>query len=126
MLSYSFDRFYVVNKFELPKVEDLRLTMTSYDSTCQYLEKAKSIQSYPTHYIRDMKNYCVKIAPYVDYNKKEIDYYNQMAYEIMPNEMALILPTFPKQESQKRGITTSLITGFICLAYEGMSSFLHY
>ena len=26
MLSHSFDRFYVVTKFELPKVEDLKLT----------------------------------------------------------------------------------------------------
>ena len=34
MLSHSFDRFYVVTKFELPKVEDLKITMISYDSTC--------------------------------------------------------------------------------------------
>ena len=47
MLSHSFDRFFVVTKFELPKLKDLKLTMLSYDSTCQYLEKAKSIQSYP-------------------------------------------------------------------------------
>ena len=59
MLSHSFDRCYVVTKFELPKVEDLKLTMISYDSTCQYLQKAKSIQSYPTQYIRDMKKYCI-------------------------------------------------------------------
>ena len=31
-LSHSFDRFYVVTKFELPKVEDLKLTTISYDS----------------------------------------------------------------------------------------------
>ena len=48
-----------------------------------------------------MKNYCVKIAPYVDHNQKQIDYYNGTAYEIITNELALILPTFPKQ---KRGI----------------------
>ena len=30
------------------------------------------------------------------------------------------------QERQKRGIITSLITGFIGLAYEGISSFPHY
>ena len=40
--------------------------------------------------------------------------------------MALILPTISKQERQKGGIITSLITGFIGLAYEGISSFLHY
>ena len=36
------------------------------------------------------------------------------------------MPTISKQERQKRGIITSLITGFIGLAYEGISSFLHY
>ena len=90
--------------------------MISYDSTCQYLETAKSIQSYPTQYIRDMKGYCIKIAPYVDCYQKQTDYYNQMAYEIITNDLALILPTFPKQERQKRGIITSLITGCIGLA----------
>ena len=40
--------------------------------------------------------------------------------------MALILPTFTKQERQKKGIFTSIITGFIGLAYEGISSFPHY
>ena len=37
-LSHSFDRFYVVTKFELPKVEDLKLTTIAYDSNCQYLD----------------------------------------------------------------------------------------
>ena len=73
-----------------------------------------------------MKNYCIKIAPYVDYYKKQYDYYNWTAYEIKTNDLALILPTFPKQERQKRGIITSFITGFISLAYEGISSFLYY
>ena len=41
--------------------------------------------------------------------------------------LALILSTFSqKQERQRKGIATSLITGFINLAHEGISSFLHY
>ena len=44
MLSHSFDKFYVVTKFELPKVEALMLTMISYDSTSQYLEKSKEFR----------------------------------------------------------------------------------
>ena len=39
MLSDSFDRFYVVAKFELPKVEDLRFTTVEYDSRCSYLAR---------------------------------------------------------------------------------------
>ena len=106
-------RCYVVTKFELSKVEDLKLTTISYDSNCPYLEDAMNLKDYLTQLIRDMKNYCVKIAPYVDYYQKQIDYYNWTAYEIITNELALILPTFPKQKRQKRGIITSLITGLL-------------
>ena len=55
-----------------------------------------NLKDYPTKLIKDIKNYCVKIAPYVDYYKKQIDYYNQTAYAIITNELALILPTFSK------------------------------
>ena len=44
----------------------------------------------------------------------------------MTNAIALMLPTFNKNERQKRGIITSLIMGFVGLAYEGISSFLHH
>ena len=44
---------------------------------------------------------------------KQIAYYNQTATDILTNELALILPTFPTQNRQKRGIITSLKTGFI-------------
>ena len=37
MLSHSFDRFYVVTKFELPNVENLKLTAINFDPTCSYL-----------------------------------------------------------------------------------------
>ena len=37
MLSHSFDRLYVVTKFELPKIKDLRLTTFSLDLTCKHL-----------------------------------------------------------------------------------------
>ena len=36
-LSYSFDRFYVVTKFELPKVQDLQFTIIPYDKGCNHL-----------------------------------------------------------------------------------------
>ena len=113
-----------MTKFELPKVEDLKLTTISRDSDCQYLDNARNLKDYLTELIQEMKNYCVKIAPYID-NYKKKHYYNQTAYKIITNELALILPTFPKQERQKRGIGQSLLTGFISMAYEGISSFLH-
>ena len=73
-----------------------------------------------------MKIYCAEIVPHIAIYKKQIDYYNQTAHEIITNELALLLPTVSKKERQKRCIITSLIPGFIGLAYEGMSSFPHY
>ena len=98
----------------------------SYDSAYKYLYGAKSRKDYPIELIKEMKIYCAKIVPHIAFYKKQIDYYNWTAYEIITNELALILPKISKQERQKRGIITSLITGFIGLAYEGISTFLHY
>ena len=33
-LSYSFDRFYIVTKFELPKTKDLKLAIFAFDFEC--------------------------------------------------------------------------------------------
>ena len=122
-ISHSFDRFYVVTKFELPKVENLQFDDIPYDAECAHLDNHKPGQILGI--IKYIKCYCVKIAPQIDYYRKQIGYYNQTATDILTNESALILPTFSKQNRQKRGIITSLITGFIGLAYEGISSFLH-
>ena len=86
----------------------------------------KTKGNYPLGLINEVKEYCIKIALHMAPYKKQEDYYNCTAYEILANELALILSTFSKQERQKRGIITSLITGFIGLAYDGIPSFLHY
>ena len=126
MISHSFDRFYVITKFELPRVQDTQFTAIPYDKNCEHLEDAKSKEGLSLGLIREIKTYCIKIALYIKYYKKQIEYYNQTATDIMTNEIALMLPTFNKNERQKRGIITSLITGFVGLAYEGISSFLHH
>ena len=38
MLSHSFDRFYVVTKFMLPSLRDLKFSDINYDDTCAYLD----------------------------------------------------------------------------------------
>ena len=58
MLSHSFDRFYVIAKFELPKVEDLKLMTVDFHSRCSYL------RSNDSYYTKLMK-YCLKIVPYM-------------------------------------------------------------
>ena len=123
-VSHSFDRIYIVTKFELPKVEDLKFDDIPYDAECAHLDDPKPGQIHGI--LRDIKCYCVQIAPQIEYYKKQIAYYNQTAADILANELAFILPTFPTQNRQKRGIITSLITGFIGLAYKGISIFLHH
>ena len=113
-----------MTKFELPKVENLQFDDISYDAECANLDDSKPGQILGI--IRDIKHYCVKIAPHMEYYSKQIAYYNQTAADILTNELALILLTFSTQNRQKRGIITSLITGFIGLAYDGISSFLHH
>ena len=38
MLAHSFDRFYVVTKFILPSLGDLKFSDLNYDNTCAYLD----------------------------------------------------------------------------------------
>ena len=67
-VSHSFDRFYVVTKFELPKVENLKFEDIPYDAVCTHLDDPKPGQSLGI--IKDIKCYCVKIAPHIDYYRK--------------------------------------------------------
>ena len=71
--------------------------------------------------------HCRRIAPYVKFYKQQIDYYNWTAYNILQNEIGLILPNFNNRK--KRFLTTILgtkATKVIGLTFEGISSFLHH
>ena len=37
MLAHSFDRFYVITKFILPTLDDLKLSPIRYDKDCRYM-----------------------------------------------------------------------------------------
>ena len=67
MLSHSFDRFYVVTKFELPKVEDQKLMTIDFDSKYSYLSKNDT-------YHKKLIKYCLNIITYVEFYKEQIDY----------------------------------------------------
>ena len=71
--------------------------------------------------------HCRRIAPYVKFYEQQINYYNQTAYNLLQNEIGLILPNFNSRK--KRFLTTILGTiasKVIGLAFEGISSFLHH
>ena len=58
MISHTFDRFYVITTFELPKVQDLQFTTITYDKNCEHLEDAKSKEGLPLDLIKEIKTYC--------------------------------------------------------------------
>ena len=60
MLSHSFDRFYIVTEFELPKMKDLKLATFGLDFEYSY---ANHMTTSNTNYVK-LLNYCMKIAPY--------------------------------------------------------------
>ena len=80
MLTHSFGRFYVVAKYEIPKMEHLQFTTFTFDLICNHLNISKSpLFRYVKH--------CRKIAPYVKFYKQQIDYYNQTVYELLQSEI---------------------------------------
>ena len=56
----------------------------------------------------------------------QIKAHNRTAHHILKNEVDLIFPKFYEGQKSKRGIFSVIISGFIGLAFEGISSFLHH
>ena len=68
---------------------------------------------------------CRKIVPFAHYYKEQISSCNHIEHSTLMNEISLILSNLPKDRKEKRSIIALLVTGFMDLAYEGISSFLH-
>ena len=127
MPSHSFDRFYIVTRFELPKKQDLGFATFKFDFECSY---ANHTTTSTANYAK-LLNYCMKIALYAQLYQRQIQYYNQTAYDTLANDIGKILPKFPTDKRQKHGailasILGSVTSSVIGLAYEGISSFLHH
>ena len=134
MLSHSFDSFYVVTKIEIPKVSHLNLTLFQFDYNCSHVvntEKGTNFKIPST--IKKMFNvYCKNIIPYMYLYKHQVEYYEKTVYNILEKDIGLILPRFENiemkvnQKHLKRQIISALISGFIGLAFEGISRFLQH
>ena len=127
MLSHSFDKFYIVTKFELPKTKDLKLATFGFNFEFSY---ANHTSTSTIDYARLM-NYCMKITLYAQLYQRQIQYYNKTAYNTLANDIGKILPKFPTDKRQKLGAIQTTILGSVAskvigLAYEGISSFLHH
>ena len=115
--------FYLVTKFILLFIKDLKFPELNYDGTCAYLAEKNGCTGEDKKYILDLLAYCKNIKPYVDYYKQQIKSYNDTVHHILKNEIDLILTQLPT--NQRQGIITALVSGFRGLAYKDISSFLH-
>ena len=124
MLAHPFDQFYVVTKFILPSIGTLNFSILNYDNTCAYLDNKNMHNTESKKHMLDLMTFYKNIEPFVLYYKRLTKSYNNTAHNILENEINLILPQMPRK--QKHGIITTLVSSFIGLAYEGISSFLHH
>ena len=58
--------------------------------------------------------------------KMQISAHNLTAQKMLKNEVNVILLKFHKERRNKRGIFGAIISGFLGLTFEGISSFLHH
>ena len=124
MLAHSFDRLYMVTKFILPSIGDLKFSTLNYDNTCAYLDNRNMNNSESKKHMLDLMMFCKQIEPFVLYYQRMITLYNNTAHNILDREISLMLPQI--QKKQNCGIITTLVSSFIGSAYEGISSFLHH
>ena len=105
----------------LPSVEDIKFYKLNFDHSCTYMNKEYAPNTDSRKYVTELKTYCNNIKPFVSHYTNLIKSYNTTVYNILENE---IKPLLPQLSRQKCGIFTTLVSGFIGLAYEGISSFL--
>ena len=111
MLSHSFDRFYVVTKFMLPMIGDLKFSKLDFDYTCAYMENKYAQNTESRRYMLELKAFCNKVKPFVTYYNKMINSYNKTTHNILEKEIKLLLPQVNRK--QKCGIITTLASSFI-------------
>ena len=60
------DRFYVVTKFMLPRIGDLKFSKLDFDDTCVYTENEYAQNTESRRYMLELKAFCNKVRPFVN------------------------------------------------------------
>ena len=111
MLAHLFDRFYIVTKFMLPSMGDIKFSKLNFDHTCTYMNKeyapSQRVDMDSRKYLTELKMYCNKIKPYVSHYNNLVTSYNTTIYNILENE---IKPLIHQVTRQKHGIIITLVS----------------
>ena len=105
----------------LPSIKDIKFSRLNFDLNCAYMNKEYTPNMDSRKYLTELRIYCNKIKPFISYYSKLINLYNKTAHNILENA---IKPLLTQISRQKCGIITTLVSGYIGLAYEGIFSFL--
>ena len=100
---------------------DLKFSNLNFDHSCAYMNKKYMPNTDSSKYLAELKTYCNIIKPFVSHYSKLIKSYNDTVYNILTSEIRLLLLHV---SNQKHGLVSTIVSGFIGLAYEGISSFL--
>ena len=98
ILAHSFDRFYIIAKFMLPSMGDLKFSNLNFDHSCAYMNKKYTPNRDFSKYLAKLKTYCNKIKPFASHYSKLIKPYNATVYNILTNEIRPLLPCISKQK----------------------------
>ena len=82
MLVHLFDRFYIVTKFMLPSMGDIKFSSLNFDHSCTYMNKKYAPNTDSSKYLAELKTYCNKIKPFVSHYSNLIKSYNETIYNI--------------------------------------------
>ena len=79
ILAHSFDKIYVVTKFILPMMDDLKLSPIYYDRQCKYLNDLDDNDNEEIKTcIKDLITYCITLRPYMAFYKMQINTCNKL------------------------------------------------
>ena len=111
----------------MPTLDDLRLSPIWYNKECKHIRDLDDQESEQIRQnIKDLLFYCNKLKPFMAFYKMQIKACNATAHHILKNEVDLILPKFYTEKRNKGGIFGAIISGYIWLTFEAISSFLHH
>ena len=104
MLSYYIERFYVVTK--LLMMLNFHQLISIWNVEVLFNADLRRRQ-YAVQYLPNIRDFCTKVVPFIDFYKKQIYYYNNTVHDILTKEIPLILPIFPKNRKERHNRTAS-------------------
>ena len=97
MLAHSFNRFYVVTRFILPKASDIIFSKFNFKDNCEYSRKrGKGHNHRIDKHVLDLIDYCRKVKPYICFYKQQTESLNDTAHYILENKIDIVLPKCPE------------------------------